>query len=69
MFNAFVLPVHDIIMKIDCMFLSWFSTTTEDTQESLVVACSTIHRSLEFIGHRMETARVVITTEEIQDGA
>lgn len=49
MFNANVVPVHIIILKINHMLVSWFAATSEWVQEKLEDLVATIRRSLDFL--------------------
>lgn len=66
-FNACVLPVHAIIVKINHMLLSWFSAASEGTKKKLADPISTIRRSLEFLGSRSLESSDVHGGAEIQD--
>lgn len=50
-FNANVLHVHALIVKIDQMLLSWFSSCVEGDKRKLDDSMKTIRRSLEFWDH------------------
>lgn len=47
-FNANIVPALAIIMKCDCMIISWFSPDTEGGREKFKDSITTIRRSLEF---------------------
>lgn len=65
-FSANAMPTHVLILKVDHMLLSWFSSVTEGTKEKLADSM-TIHRSLEFLGPRVVNSGGVPTSEEVQD--
>lgn len=53
-FNTNVVSVFAIILKCDCMILSWFSAIAEGSKEKCEDSISTIKRSLEFLGYCSE---------------
>lgn len=54
-FNANAISAQVILLKVDCMLLSWFSAVPNATKEKLVDSMTTIRRSLDFIGPRVES--------------
>lgn len=66
-FNANTLSLHVIILKIDRILLSWFSTFAEGLKGKLEESMMAIRRSLEFFGPRVEESSEVPTSEEVQD--
>ncbi|XP_039115621.1 glutamate receptor 2.7-like [Dioscorea cayenensis subsp. rotundata] len=49
MFNANMVSVHALILKIDRILLSWFSTFNEKSRAKMEEHSTTIRRSLEFL--------------------
>lgn len=58
-FNAHIMYAHALMLKIDHMLLSWFSTAAERTRVKLEDSISTIQRSLEFLGPRVESKGIL----------
>lgn len=68
-FNANVCPVHDIILKIDCMLLFWFSSVLDSGHAKLddsIISMACIRRSLELLGLQAEESLGTLAAEEVQ---
>lgn len=67
LFNANVLHVYSVILKIDRMILSWCSSVGDRSQEKMLDSLASIRRSLEFLGPRVEERLEVSVPEEFQE--
>lgn len=66
-FNANTLPIHAHILKIDHRLISWFSTVVEGAKAKMEDSISSIRRSLEFLGPRVEEIGDAPPSEEALD--
>lgn len=66
-FNANVLHVHCIILRIDRLLIDWCSSIAEESREKLEDGISTVRQNLEFLGTRVQDFSDNLPTEEDQD--
>lgn len=66
-FNANVLHVYSVIIKIDCMILSWCSSVGDRSQEKTLDSLTSIRHSLEFLRPRAEERVENSAFEEFQE--
>lgn len=50
MFNAKLVSYHALILKTNCMLLSWFSAASECSQAKLEDSMAIVRRGLNFLG-------------------
>lgn len=66
-FNANCIPSYSLMLKVDYLLLSWFSSMDAGRSAKFEEASSVIHHSLEFLGPRVEESRGTLTFEETQE--
>lgn len=64
-FNAKVLPMHALILKIDRILLSWFTNCAERAKGKLEDSMTTIRHRLEFLRPNIDESSGVPTSEEV----